>query len=510
MTYPDDYVDDGRIWCYATIESEGSYTISYANGGPSSWTQVEIDGVVSSSILKTQTLAAGDHILKFTLSDPTVVPTGMFRNVNIYTEICFPDAITTLADYLFYPVSAHTKVHMNMTNITSIGAGVFKQAYVEIGDLYFPNLQTIGVSAFEQYYGAGTTEIKSLGNITAIPDSCFCNVAYKRRVIPATVNSIGTNGLLTWDYDKVIICYAETPPTVGSQWTYRPPQAIYVPSNCVAAYKSATGWSSYASVIYPIWEEKLININHLSLGDFRRRIMLGISKPIIPNYFYVQDESGLGGLIWFPGRNTPTINLIECSTDLENWTSYPSISTSTKITLPAGGRVYFRGTNTGIATGNNSWRWLQCDVAHSVGGRLEYLLDKSGHPATVSQYAFKGFFNFYNADNTTLVDASKLTLKILGSATEFYRSMFGRCTSLTKGPFIDMDYIPTRACQELFINCSSLQEVKCTATNISGSYTTTSWMQGVAATGTFYKAATMTSWPRNANGIPSGWTVVDL
>ena len=253
-------------------------------------------------------------------------------------------------------------------------------------------------------------------------------------------------------------------------------------------------------------------MNFNNLGGGRRRLMMAIGKkgPTVPNYFYVQDESGLGGEIWFPGRNTPAINLIECSTDLETWTPYSNISTTTRITLPAGGRVYMRGENSHMATSTGSWRWLQCDALHSVGGRLEYLLEKTGNPETIDNFTFVSFFGFYNADNTTLIDASKLTLKILGTATEFYRAMFRRCTALVKGPFVDMAYIPTRACQEMFYNASSLQELKCSATNISGSYTTTSWMQGVSATGTFYKAASMTSWPRNANGIPSGWTVMDL
>ena len=168
--------------------------------------------------------------------------------------------------------------------------------------------------------------------------------------------------------------------------------------------------------------------------------MMAIGKkgPTVPNYFYVQDESGLGGEIWFPGRNTPAINLIECSTDLETWTSYSNISTTTRITLPAGGRVYMRGENSHMATSTGSWRWLQCDALHSVGGRLEYLLEKTGNPETIDNFTFVSFFGFYNADNTTLIDASKLTLKILGTATEFYRAMFRRCTALVKGPFVDM------------------------------------------------------------------------
>ena len=39
-----------------------------------------------------------------------------------------------------------------------------------------------------------------------------------------------------------------------------------------------------------------------------------------------------------------------------------------------------------------------------------------------------------------------------------------------------------------------------------GSYTS-GWLSGVAAEGTFYKAARVSYWPSGANGIPVGWTV---
>ena len=275
----EEYVDDGRIWCYATVESDGNYNVSYVGGGNTAWTALDIDGTTASSLNKSQYLTAGEHLLKFTISNPTTVPEGMFRNVNIYTDIYFPDTITTLANTIFNPVSASTVIHMDMTKIVSIGSSVFRQAYVVLGDLYFPNLQTIGQNAFEQHYGGSGRNILSLGQITEIPTSCFSNAPYKKRVIPATVTSIGNNALLTWDYDKILVCYAETPPTVGSQWTYRRPEAIYVPPKSVAAYKAATGWSSYASVIFPIYEDKLINVGHLSDGRWRRRLMMAASIP---------------------------------------------------------------------------------------------------------------------------------------------------------------------------------------------------------------------------------------
>ena len=47
------------------------------------------------------------------------------------------------------------------------------------------------------------------------------------------------------------------------------------------------------------------------------------------------------------------------------------------------------------------------------------------------------------------------------------------------------------------------------ATDISANGCLIGWMSGVAAIGTFTKAASMTSLSTGANGIPSGWTVQD-
>jgi len=59
----------------------------------------------------------------------------------------------------------------------------------------------------------------------------------------------------------------------------------------------------------------------------------------------------------------------------------------------------------------------------------------------------------------------------------------------------------------MFRNCSSLNYIKCLATNISATDCTSIWLEDVSSSGTFVKASSMSSWPTGENGIPSGWTV---
>ena len=71
--------------------------------------------------------------------------------------------------------------------------------------------------------------------------------------IPSTCNAIGSNLLTNADPDHVtIVCRAATPPSFGGYGSKGKPLAVYVPDQSVQAYKSASGWSEYPSVIKPL------------------------------------------------------------------------------------------------------------------------------------------------------------------------------------------------------------------------------------------------------------------
>ena len=87
--------------------------------------------------------------------------------------------------------------------------------------------------------------------------------------------------------------------------------------------------------------------------------------------------------------------------------------------------------------------------------------------------------------------------------------MFSGCTSLTTAPELPATTLAIGCYLGMFNNCSSLNTVKCLATDISANNCTNTWTYGVSATGTFIKSANMSSWTTGTSGIPSGWTVVD-
>ena len=90
-----------------------------------------------------------------------------------------------------------------------------------------------------------------------------------------------------------------------------------------------------------------------------------------------------------------------------------------------------------------------------------------------------------------------------------YQYMFSNCTSLTTAPVLSATTLAEKCYYTMFSGCTSLSSIKCLATDISATNCTSNWVNGVAASGTFTKAASMSSWTTSDDGIPSGWSVVD-
>lgn len=88
-----------------------------------------------------------------------------------------------------------------------------------------------------------------------------------------------------------------------------------------------------------------------------------------------------------------------------------------------------------------------------------------------------------------------------------YSEMFAKCTSLTVAPVLSANTLGYKSYAGMFSGCTNLNTITCLATDISATNCTTNWVNGVAATGIFYKKTSMSSWTTGNSGIPSGWTV---
>ena len=109
---------------------------------------------------------------------------------------------------------------------------------------------------------------------------------------------------------------------------------------------------------------------------------------------------------------------------------------------------------------------------------------------------------------TSLTKAPELPATTL--AWNCYQIMFDGCTSLTSAPSLPATTLVGGCYDGMFSGCRNLSEIRCNAINIRATACTNMWVRGVAASGTFYKNASMNDWPTGEDGIPSGWTVQNL
>ena len=121
---------------------------------------------------------------------------------------------------------------------------------------------------------------------------------------------------------------------------------------------------------------------------------------------------------------------------------------------------------------------------------------------TLADRCYSSMFN----GCTSLTTAPSLPATTL--ANYCYLSMFNGCTSLTTAPVLSATTLANNCYSYMFYNCTSLNNITCLATDMSAAYCTNGWLRGVASSGTFTKAASM-SWPTGDSGIPDGWTVED-
>ena len=119
----------------------------------------------------------------------------------------------------------------------------------------------------------------------------------------------------------------------------------------------------------------------------------------------------------------------------------------------------------------------------------------------------EGCYGYMFEDCTTLTSAPDLPATELVS--NCYIGMFKKCTELTTSPVLKAKKLEMACYYNLFSGCTKLNKITCLATDISGDICLENWVENIAETGTFIKAADMTGWPTGSNGIPTGWTTQD-
>ena len=128
-------------------------------------------------------------------------------------------------------------------------------------------------------------------------------------------------------------------------------------------------------------------------------------------------------------------------------------------------------------------------------------------PSDTVEGCYYRMFYYFDSGNGGLLSGPELPSTIL--TTKCYYGLFEHCSSLTTAPELLATTLADGSYRSLFNNCTSLNYIKCLATNISASNCTVNWTNNVAASGTFVKDASMSSWSTGTSGIPSGWVQIN-
>ena len=228
---------DGRLTAKYNVTDTSSAT-KILNSS-SSISSIEIDGTTLDSVVTSYTFnTIGEHIVKYTLTDDSI-KSRAFSGCSSLTSVVIPNSVTSIGNNAFDGCSSLTSISVasgnsyydSRNNCNAIIETSSNTLIVGCKNTIIPNSVTsIGVDVF---FGCS-----GLTNVT----------------IPSSVTSIGSNAFFNCSDLTTLIVQATIPPTLSGITLYgtNANLVIKVPSASVNAYKSASGWSDYASKIQAI------------------------------------------------------------------------------------------------------------------------------------------------------------------------------------------------------------------------------------------------------------------
>ena len=178
-----------------------------------------------------------------------------FNGCSSLTSITIPNSVTSIGIGTFQSCTGLTSVTIG-NSVTSIGSSAFSGCSSLSSVTIHNSVTSIGGSAFE-----GCSKLTSMtipNSVTSIGIGAFegCT-GFTSVTIPNSVTNIGNNAFYGCTSLTSVTIEADTPPTIGIYCFYYYEDgkdfplniSIYVPCGSLDTYKTAEGWSDYASLI---------------------------------------------------------------------------------------------------------------------------------------------------------------------------------------------------------------------------------------------------------------------
>ena len=170
------------------------------------FSKIEIDGVVQQGVTTGRTLSEGEHIVKYTLTDPTTIGNNSFYTCYSLTSCTIGSGVTSIEEHAFQYCSGLTSIVIP-DSVTNIGSNSFSYCKNLRNVVISDSVTSIGNYAFENCTSLTNCTIGS--GVTTIGDEAFASCSGLTSIeIPDSVTSI--------NYGVFLGCRSLTSCTIGS------------------------------------------------------------------------------------------------------------------------------------------------------------------------------------------------------------------------------------------------------------------------------------------------------
>lgn len=266
---------------YAFYASTGFETVDFANvlsiGGQAFANIHSLKTIIFPSTLTSIGFAAFDTCSGLTevrfAAGITSIPAQAFYHCTSLATITLSEGLTSIERYAFGYCSSLPGIALPST-LTSIDERAFENCIALLEVIIPQNVTRLGGNVFGGCTALRRVEIPAglnnwggtvFNNCTALREvvlheglktlgsQAFCRcTSLEEIVLPSTLTRLGPQLFDSCSGLKTIVCTAVTPPTGSLASNTLSLEAIYVPDESVDAYKAASAWKTYASVIKPL------------------------------------------------------------------------------------------------------------------------------------------------------------------------------------------------------------------------------------------------------------------